>query len=365
MTKRYRCSALPRIILCPASATKPKVQIDSDNIAGRIGSAVHKALAIGYNSAFTYFGKLAAEFRVAEQDIIPLFWVGRHRFEEYMDVLDVHNIEHGLSRDIPGTDITLTGTADLYGLTKTDPQMPFIWDYKTGSQTTNHREQLIGYAYLLWGEEYDTVKLFTAWLRANEVQIDDITPADIAAWLERLKWAISHPKTFRAGEQCTWCPRAHECKARTALIRKSAGDMLALGDKMKALTPATLAANYLRAKQLEKVLKQFDATLKDALMLHGELPMGDGRMLTLEDTSRDKLHMAKMLEHLDIPVEKLLPSMTLTLGNLRKVISAECERENKPKGETIKITLEALRDVGAITTSYGQSIKIREGEKDE
>jgi len=362
MPRKYRCSALPRIMACPASATKPKVRIDSDNVAGRIGSAVHKALAMAYLSGVPDLPAIAAEYRVTPEDITSLFWIGKNRLGEYADALDVHRIEHGLVRDVPGTDITLTGTADLFGLTKTEPPLPFVWDYKSGSQSTNHRDQLIGYAFLLYGEEYATVKIMTAWLRANEVQIDNITPADIAAWLERLQHAIKHPRTFRPGDHCGYCPRAHECKARTALIRKSAGDFLAIADKMKALTPETLAANYTRAKLLEKVLKQFDATLKDALVYHGELPMGDGRVLYLSESPRDKLITDKVIEHCALPIEKLLPAMSISKGGLTDAIKAECERENLPKGKTIKATMDALRDVGAIVTNTIKSISIRKGE---
>ncbi len=355
--RTFRCSHLPRIMRCPASQVPPKVAIESDNEAGRLGRAVHELLA-NYAADFTGAGEIpevAAKHRVKVDDVAPLFYIGKRIWDtDLAPAIMVTSVEQHLQ----WADGALTGTVDVIGYSE-DPPTVIIVDWKTGSPATDHRDQLIGYGKLASVvHPRDTpAKIITVWLREQYFDIEDIGPDEIADWEKRLAHAREHPEIYCPGDACNFCPRAHECEARTALVKSIAKDFLDAPGS--AMARSELGAAYLRVKLIRGALESFDTFLKDSIREHGPIPLGDGRQVGFVDIPKrdvDFLKALPVIEEALGSVEAAAPAMKLSLGKLDKIIAAQADKGQK--GKDIQAFKDALQEAGAVTVSTHQKLSV-------
>jgi hypothetical protein len=366
-----RCSALPRILQCPGSITPPETTLVVDRGVAQLGRAAHEALALLVKKSPVDLTAIAKKYEVPEKQLAPLYHIGRHSWAEYEEDVAVAACEQRMSREIlPG--VILAGSADII-LRVISAKRPtlLVWDWKSGA-ISDHRDQVIGYGWLViedWPAEH--MKAGICWLRDQIVEIEDIDIAEINRLPERIQEALNHPNHFSPNfDACKYCPRQHECPAYIALIRQiitafSSGDI-----QVNSLAPAELSMLYNRVQFLKKFLEHYDDVLRNQITLSGALPIGDGRIISLQPRERKSIITEKALpflqERLGGP-EELFPAISINKNDLIGIV-----RDRAPRGQK-KAAQEALMsdlaDAGAIDiTPYSRltvSKKEEEGNNDD
>jgi len=177
----------------------------------------------------------------------------------------------------------LTGTPDVFGVT-VEPEIVVI-DWKSDWEPRDYTDQLCGYAWMVVHnyskeEPPKRVKLVTVWLRYGTYDVVDLSMDDLVAWHARLQVALESD-TFSPGEHCTFCGIAHECAARTALVRQNVAIFQDVQDG--PLLPEQYAALFPQYQMAVKALKAFYDMLKSVTKeAGGELPVSENEVLRIE-----------------------------------------------------------------------------------
>lgn len=142
-----RCSALPRILSCPASLRAPEIEINTAGEAATIGTAAHEFYAemVRRNldhPADSLFA-LAEKHDVDADELSMLAWAGLTAWRTIRDRIDVTAVESELSGTDAGS-YTLTGHPDMVGRLRADPTTGVIVDWKTGHKEATYLPQLHG-----------------------------------------------------------------------------------------------------------------------------------------------------------------------------------------------------------------------------
>ena len=355
------CSALPRIMQCPASAVPPQVKIDQDNPAGRIGTAVHEVLAGAICSlakpSAGMIAEIAANHDADAEQVAPLSYIGWSMWQDIADDLKVLGVEQ---RGEWGG--RLTGRLDLVceAVNEDVPALAIV-DWKSGNPERDYLDQTWGYAKV--GREtypqYQAVKVIILWLRSQEREVKDATEAKLADFEDRLARVEAHPDEYKPSpEACEFCPRAHECKARTALVRKSVNDFAVTEvDAIKALSVQSLAGLYPKAQLVGRVLDAYKSALKVGLIKASKpISLGDGRELGLDERKRETLDTAAVVAEGAAMNLNVTPALSVSKSKLSKLIGASVE---KGKGQAIEAFLDKLRASGAVTETTYKVIQLR------
>ena len=367
--KKVRCSLLPRVMKCPASLQVPDVEIDTESENARLGSAVHAALApMVREEPDVDFHAIAGTWNIEQEQMMPLYHIGRRIWSEYAPAIKVSRVEQRLAAEvIPG--LQLTGHADVLGVTVAEPHTIIILDWKTGSSSADYRDALIGYADLATTDEdladpdiAAGAKIITVWLRDQFVEIEDIGAAEIEDWRTRLESAIEHPDQYGPSpEACKFCPRQHECAARTALVQSAIKDLTKDGESDQALEPAALAERWPDAQLVKQILDNYYEQLKATLRLHGTLPLGDGREIGLDDRKKETIHLMSAMpvirDTFGENIAAIAPALTVGKTKLTKLVSDRAEKGMK--GKDIAAFLENLREAGAVSETKYKVLAVR------
>ena len=362
-----RCSTLPRALSCPASLVAPKIEIGGDRSeVARTGTAVHEALAAHVKGEpVPSFHDLAAKHDVDADQVAMLYHMGVGLWRPYADTLKILAVEHKFEQPLDA-DAKLRGSGDIIAEALGEPVPTIVvWDWKTGSPERDHSDQLIGYAWLANAEwrECEAVKIVTAWVRGQFVEIEDVSAEDMLEWRKRFTFALEHPKRFNpTATNCQFCHRQHECPARTAVVARSVTDLTANFDEKTALSRADLAALVPKAKLLEKVLEQYYATLQNVVQEDGFIPIGDGREVGLETRRRRTVRPLPFLTmNVAWDPNDLARFITINKSKLCKFVGEQVECG---KGKAIEAFMERLSEAGAIAKSCYQVLTVRKIRKE-
>ena len=365
-------SELPRIFSCPASAQRPEMVIDLTSDEARIGSAVHEALARFVRGEEIELWQVARNWCVQEEAIAPLVGVGRHIWQDYSAEITVLAVEQEFSRDVAG--ITLVGRPDLVGETSANEDIVgVVWDWKSGSPSRNYRHQKRGYIALAWCGHPEYCKDITVWLRTGEVEIEDVSLVDMAAWEIKLGHVLADSNRYApSAETCQYCPKRFDCPARLALVRSSVDEFALAEQKVGQLVPADLVALKDRADLVRQVLKAYDAALREAVEQAGSLVLPDGRELFLEERFREDINPARGwmvlkqtigIEDNQLALVALQDVLEIAKGKLLDLVAANAPRGQKGKARLA--LLEALEKAGAIMASPYHVLSVRQPAKSE
>lgn len=361
------CSKLPRILKCPASLQAPDLSIiGPDDDSATLGSAAHNVAAQIVRGQEWSVDTTAQSYGVEARALAPLCFAARRIWEKYGPSLRVIAVEKRMSAEVlPG--VILDGTADVLAehVGADDPTLAVL-DWKSGNAAGNHRDQLLGYAVLGRIEWSAAVKftLIIGWLRDESIEVEqchrDFGPDDL---LERLAKVVEDNRNGKAAfapsyESCRFCPRQIDCPARTALVRQSVADLEVVSGGSALATPADLARMYPRVKMLEKALKHYEATVRNAVAVAGKLPVGDGTFLTLAERPDTDIDAALALPILQkrFSLEELAPALTIGKGKLSAVVMQKSKRGFGSKN--MKVLLDELAAGGALTISTAQVLKV-------
>ncbi len=360
-TIELRCSALPRILSCPASRIPPSVQIDGETEDSALGTAAHAAMAALVTGCEVDTAELAARYRADEKELSVLFAQGRKLWALYADAIEVLQVEQALARTIIAG-LTLTGTPDLIGRSNDDAGTLVVLDWKSQEGARDPRDQLLGYAHLardVWHHD-GAVKLIVCYLRDGISEVIDVTPPMMFDWGTRLSEAIRHPDRFNPSPvncEQSFCPRRHECPARNAMTLAAVTAIVEMPDPA-ALTPAQIGALYPRIQMLEKLCEAARDAVRAKIAQHGALPTGDGREVVITEDVREKIDAARAWEAMfeefgDVPFE----AVTVSKGALCDAIGAKAPKGQK--GKRIEAFMDKLRAADAVRETKVQKLSVR------
>lgn len=357
-----RCSSLPRVLACPASLQEPETAIEEEYSGRDIGTAVHEILADYVRGGACDWEEVAESYGLSRNQVIPLAHIGRRMWENVRDGLKVLAVEDKLKSAISPR-IDITGHADI--IAEDEPQL-VVWDWKTGSQSSNYLPQTKAYAQLAsdeWPEALEhPIKCVTAWVRDQVLDVHEVTGEDliefrqsiVASWADRESY---HP----SDDACKYCPRRYECPARQKLVRHNAA---ALAEIEPGDLPATqLAQLKPKADMLKRALKQYNTALKDAVKENGPLPTGDGREVYLQERSRSKIVTSTALPVLITHfgnIDAVMPALKLSKGKLLDAVGDRAEQGKK--GKTKQKVMELLEEAGAVEESSYTRLSVRSEE---
>lgn len=248
-----------------------------------------------------------------------------------------------------------TGTPDAFSIIT---QAVLDWKSREG----DHWDQMMHYAHSLrnrLGVDYVPdrgITMIIAWLATGTYEIREIDDAGLDAWaVEQDRFEAQVGTVFRPDpETCPRCHRRLECPARRD---QAQGALIAMG----SIIPIEEAAQlYPSVMQLEKYIKEYRATVKEAVIASGPIPVGDGQELAVIDVDRTGVDTAKGLDALNAAgwdgadIEAVTK---LEIGKIKKHASSVAPRGVKKAAA--EMIVETLTNAGAITTTSSKTLKMR------
>lgn len=348
--RTVRCSFAATLIACPPSGEPPAVVIDEKSEAGEMGTATHAVMTSITRGNPTPIADAAEEYGVDADELGGLVETGGRLFDGLRGPEGCESgAEDELSAEVCG--VRLTGHRDYWWRLG---ERAGLVDWKTGRVNTDHRDQVMGYAALMFANlpTVRTIDVTIAWLRDGTIEPYVVTREDMPAWYERFAAALKNDGVYRPGEHCTFCPRRYECPA---LLQRQRG-VLAVFDKGER----TLA-NMTKAEQIDlyamvaRVARMAEAAKAEfrSLLRDGPIVTDDAELSLAAEVHRsvDPLKGWEVLHDHFSPEE---------MGEIIKVSLSEAERiysKASPRGEKVsdkRALVGRLDAVGAIrrVTSY-------------
>jgi len=141
---------------------------------------------------------------------------------EYLDEIDVWDVEYDAGGRLPGLDVPLKAYVDIRGEHRKQ-KIPVIWDWKTGS-TKPGNFQLETYAALMpefrWKGRY--IMLAPGKPVTRYVDLKDVSPEEVGkkyqAVLERMR---NSEYTAKAGFDCGFCFNQDNCLVNAGMTQRA------------------------------------------------------------------------------------------------------------------------------------------------
>lgn len=370
----FRCSALPRITSCPASAKTPDVVIDSSGDVASIGTTAHELYAqmvrrgtISEND----IRNIATRDGVDCDELAMLVFSGLREWKKVESRILYTCIE--TNRVLPVREngelvLTLTGKTDLAGRLIVDPSTGIILDWKTGYRDATATAQMMGYALIDYRmselvndqapERYIMMAVYT---RLGITETTEVPSDELLAFERELVRIAkdSNPTYSPSQTNCEYCRCAPECPARRKMIESASRDIMAMtGDSVNKITPSVIAELYPQSRVLKKALENFESMLRDAVVAAGGSIAFDGGEITLKETTRRNIEWRPdiLRSYLtDHELSELRPTISKT--DLERAVSAAAPSGKKKQAKDDCIA--DLKEAGAIEETVSKSLEYR------
>ena len=337
--KTVRCSALPRIMSCPASAQDPSVRINAESAAATTGTAAHEIYAA------MVMGRADTVAPGLDGEMSYLAWAGLDMWRKMRDRINVLDCEISLSAQI-SDDVTLTGHPDVIGRLSGDSETGVVIDWKTGYVERDCSDQMRGYALLM--THYPKWLLVAAHTRLGTTTTYEATSEELVAFRGRIIDAVTNPKKVYNPTPCNceYCPMSHECPARVELLGSSCRELQAMTGTTGDITPAALASLYGKSRMLLKAIDAYESQLKEALKA-GPIETDEGT-IELVDAARETItydrEALKAAGMTDDEINQLQPTIS-----------------KKGLGKRAKDIVESLRKDGLVQTTSYKKMQMKKG----
>lgn len=301
-----RCSSLPRVSLCPASARPPAVRIETSSEAADLGTAGHVCIANHVRGVHYDVAEVALSHGVDRDELKRIVGIAVAMWEKlkthFPDPITEHSFEplvsHWTYPDQAG-DVVLTGTGDLVSLTDNASTIRLL-DWKSGWGDSDHEAQVRGYALLALHEipTADRVIASVMKLRHGVLETYEWTRAELETWWWEglLRRVMSKADVYRPSpEACGYCPLFAECPARPAMLAAALVLLDANDEQKKSITTTPDGVAYIleRARWVERAAKSaIDAVRAAVINAGGVLPLEDGRELRITSQVRTEIDYA-------------------------------------------------------------------------
>jgi hypothetical protein len=290
----YRSSSLPLLIGCPGAQQEPKVRIRTENPQALVGTVVHSVLRGLVEEGVVDWAALPGVCKAHgasqhQDEVAALARAGERMWPAIRGWFSgLGEQELGLEHK----DMRLTGHVD--GIRVEFPSLR-IADWKSGRLDHSYRWQLQAYNALGLStfQEIEDSTATAIWLRDGEIENYTMHRGELESWLETVHRRLVEwdGTLYPSEDRCLYCPRAHECEAHTALVRRSAAAVTTAGTLPEAL--AELPPNDLIAlrRQAALVISRAEEFLKAArfhVIRCGDV-VGDQTTLTVQRANRREL----------------------------------------------------------------------------
>lgn len=357
-----RISSLPRFLDCPSS----ELPIDHpyDPPSGEpaaMGTAVHEMMAwwvarLGVAPTIVDIHTCAKKHGVDQDELEKLFAYGCIAWAELEKYFPNARTEEPVSGD------GIAGTQDVF---HRDDATMAVLDWKTNRVRRDYDAQLLGYAAAAVDTysmpESGVVTVCIVWLRFFEYEVKNYTQDDIERFYHRVKQAeLDKGKRYSPGESCTYCKRQNECGARQEYLNTAGSALMDVGGH--AMSRETLALFHGRAQTLNRALKQYQGALRLALT-SGPLPDGNGNMLSLEESTRDKISPLEawpVLTAAGFDDDDMAACVTMKKTEIGNIAAGKV---SKNKGKARALLMDALLEAGAVKQKVSETIKVTKGEQ--
>lgn len=354
-----RCSALPRVMACPASKHAPDIEIDESSELANIGTAVHAVMAeivrCELDGMPENFDTLIGD-EADPDECRKLAWNGLYLWQQFRDDAMVLHVEEELAADI------VKGHPDV--VFKTGDGRLVALDWKTGYIQKSYDDQLLGYLYLAdfnasQGTELEGYVSITGWIRWHgQWDVTQYQQSDIVDWKRRLESAIESD-TYAPGEHCTYCPMFHEC---AALARRTSSTIAKIIGEDLPATPEALGRAYESWKQAMSVLRKYDALLKQTVERDGMVPLPDGSKLVYDEQVQHPLKAS--MDTVDIISGKIGSGVWDAVAISKSGVD-RAVKNAVPKGQGAKVMREimaSLDEKALIEERVVRKLSVRKGE---
>ena len=383
-----RCSSLDRIVACPGSILPTDGPREAGGADATLGTAKHEALAHVPKGTEPNLEEIAARHGVDMEELVLAVKFGRQAWEEIGQFFPSPMVERKLKADpicvgtmdvgqavYTGEGINVSIIADepseqdredrLIPAVKTtvrhDPAALRLADWKTGRGTDLHPAQLKGYAIGMVAEfgwpANDVVTVFEIWTRHRRIITTNVDGTDLegfrATLLGIIDTAISWPSRleYAAGGHCKFCPHRPDCQVRAAWLRDATTALVAV-DHKKSITVEMLGRLYVKAKEVDRAMRQFWKAVDSALD-DGPIPLPNGQRVERVETEREKIAagpaIGALMDRLDFGTD----DREALLGDVAKSAIDRWAKGVAVKGKRAALLRDVyteLRGAGAIRT---------------
>ena len=337
---RVRPSAMGRLKECASSAGNPEAIHDPASEAQRSGSAAHEG--IWHRISTGEDPDLAAVAKkwglLDDSEVVIPYAMFRRAWTQLEPHFPDPQAELAVTSDLTA------GTADLVSI---GSDRTSVLDWKTGRMLGSHRYQLMAYAYCLRHEygmpSEGVIRGATVHLRHEHWTVDEFSDADLDGFAAMVREQVDRIGThYAAGEHCTFCPSRLGCQTQAAYVRHA---IATLSDQ--EIEPARLAALYPQYKQAMAALEAYKTAL-NAAVARGPLPMGDGKVLRMQEQTRKSIRPLEawpvLQEHMTN--EELASTIRIGKGAVERIVKDRAARGDKAKSAAALI--DRLSEAGAI-----------------
>lgn len=350
-----RCSALPRIMRCPASAVKPDLDIDTSDETAALGTAAHRAMEMIVSGDACHpddidLYALASDHGVDEDELRMLAWNGFRIWQNTEFLFDIVSAEKKMEHHFHGHG--LTGTADVIATIAAQKKIVVI-DWKSGRKESDYLAQLKGYGLMAMrnSEGYERVTVGIGWMRSGVLDVHEFSVSDLEKFESELTEKLDHQSHLYAPSEsaCLYCPMQRDCDARRALVRAAGADiMAAVGEHSEcAITHESLASLYPKSRMLKKALADYEVAIKSAVSdAGGSIIVGECEMALTERTRATVIYDPDALKEFlsGDDIASLRPTISKT--DLEKAVAAAAPRGQK--GTAKEACMRLLRERGKI-----------------
>lgn len=365
-----RCSSLPRVLSCPASLQAPAAEIQGDDEAARLGSAVHvcaelhvKGVAIT-GDAYT---DLADGWKVDVDELRILSNMARQCWEHpaIKDNMPSPQTECPLGNMDEENGITLTGHPDVWSEANDQAR---VVDFKTGRNEGDFDDQLRGYLWLILQAHPE---LSTAWGATIHVRTRTIgepiqmTRGDLSDWYADLVRTVNQDHYRPSHEACIYCPRRHSCPARNEMLQSTAGILTGMSEPidLKPVPDDKLRMGVIAAKHLKGIIDAYLEAAKTEVLIRGHVE--DDRSIVQIDGLQVRVEQRRQIavneswpiltRVLSLPVVK--ECLTISKTKVEKALGDIAPSRGKAK--LVKATMDELDAAGAINVNEVQKLEVK------
>jgi hypothetical protein len=276
---------------CGASAEPPRVSVEEWSDPADVGTRVHRLLQSVVEGEEVDLTCLDSNTRFLVSSGITV-WHGSRGFVALRDAFPGATCERSLELDMGG--VTLTGHLDV----RSDVVRTVrILDWKSGRVDYDYSQQMLGYCALELASNpfIERAEAHIVWLREREVEPWVMTHEELPGWVERVGSALGSRSTVY-GRHCTFCPRAHECSGRAAVVRRDAQSLLDLTDEelssgLATMTPDRIIELTQQARSVSTAADRVVAAVRMHAAERGDI-VGASSKLTLAEQNRKKVDTA-------------------------------------------------------------------------
>ncbi len=349
---KLRCSALPRVLKCPGSARAPELAIDRENDAAVLGTEAHKWVAQYVSGDDIELSEIESkDLRILVALAIRMW----NQLREYFPGAVAERT--AVTRQFVDHGFSLSGTVDIVargaGYTS-------VADWKTGRVDNDYWAQLMGYC-VLFAEPGDRATGAILWVRDEEVENYTSDQDERDAFLQRITdEVVDWDGVYHPGSHCGFCPRYHECDARTAHDRASLRAFLreeSTTDILADLPPETQLDLYEQAATVERLAAAVRKGLREIVAANGPIKT-KSRMLQLVPNNRttiEPLQAWPVLDQFGLDDEAKASVIRIAKGELEDVVAkAAPPRQGAAKIRELRA---ALEEAGALSVQVGQKLK--------